>query len=202
VYIYLDESGDVGFDFVRGSSRYFVIALVLVDDPIPLHEAINTLRTHLGMPREREFKFYSTSDDARLQFFQAVRTYPFKVRCLVVDKKQLRSSHLRSKEPFYSYLIKMLLKYDSGTIRGAKLVIDESFKGKRHKNNLGSYLKRELNSQAKVKIDKVMYHTSHSDNLIQLADMVVGAIARRYERGDGQYHQLIRKKIDDEWCFK
>lgn len=47
MYIYVDESGDTGFKFGKGSSRYFVVALLLVDDPIPLHQAIHDVRLQL-----------------------------------------------------------------------------------------------------------------------------------------------------------
>ena len=33
MHIYIDESGDTGFKLKAGSSRCFVIALLLVDDP-------------------------------------------------------------------------------------------------------------------------------------------------------------------------
>jgi Protein of unknown function (DUF3800) len=39
MHVYIDESGDTGFKFRSGSSRYFVVTLLLVDDPIPLHQA-------------------------------------------------------------------------------------------------------------------------------------------------------------------
>ena len=53
MFVYLDESGDTGFKFPN-SSRYFVIALLLIEDPIPFHAAIEDLRRTIGIrPWER-----------------------------------------------------------------------------------------------------------------------------------------------------
>ncbi len=204
MYVYLDESGDTGFKFHRGSSDYFVIALLLVDDPVPIHQAIHDLRLSWGKPETYEFKFTHAHHDIRQAFFHALRPYPFKVRALVVDKKRLEAPHLRKKETFYNYLVKMALKNDFGTISGATLVIDESFQGKGSKAGLTTYLRRELNAESAGnprKIEQVRYHQSHKDNLIQAADMFVGAIAREYEEKDAQYRRMFAKKIGNVWVF-
>ncbi|MBA2754312.1 MAG: DUF3800 domain-containing protein [Chloroflexia bacterium] len=52
MFVYLDESGDTGFTFDSGSSAFFVITLLLVDDPIPFQTAISRLRQELGMAEE------------------------------------------------------------------------------------------------------------------------------------------------------
>lgn len=204
MYIYLDESGDTGFKFHRGSSRYFIIGLIMVADPVPLHQAIDNLRLRLGLPEDHEFKFARTHHEGRVAFFEALRPSPYQVRCLVVDKSRLTSASLRIKERFYNYLVKLVLEHDFGTITNARLVIDESFKDKAKKMHLTTYLRRHLNvdtGSGARKITGIAYHESHRDNMLQAADMVVGAIARSYEKGDRQYHQLIRKKIQDEWIF-
>ena len=52
----------------------------------------------------------------------------------------------------------------------------------------------EISTAAK-KIADVAYHDSRRDNLLQVVDMVVGAIARTHEKGDSQYQRLFRRKI-------
>lgn len=58
--IFMDEAGDTGFKFATGSSRYFVVVMVIFDDPDQaeqLDAAINGLREQLRMAKEREFRF-------------------------------------------------------------------------------------------------------------------------------------------------
>lgn len=47
MFVYLDETGDTGFKFDKGSSRYFVVTMLLVQDPIPLYTAIDDFRKSL-----------------------------------------------------------------------------------------------------------------------------------------------------------
>jgi len=73
MFVYLDESGDTGFKFNQGSSRYFVITLLLVTDPIPIHAAIDELRISLGFDRGNEFTWVNSSRDVRWAFLQMLQ---------------------------------------------------------------------------------------------------------------------------------
>ncbi len=107
MYVYLDESGDTGFKFRNGSSRYFVIALLLVDDPLPLHQAVHDLRLRLNKSESYEFKFMRTHHDGRIAFFQAIKSFTFQVYALVVDKMNLESPTQWTKESLYNSLVKL-----------------------------------------------------------------------------------------------
>ena len=77
---FIDESGDSGFKLEKGSSPYFVVALVMFED----HEEaeacdhrIGLLRRELGYPPDFEFHFAHNSHRVRLAFLQAVAPYDF-----------------------------------------------------------------------------------------------------------------------------
>jgi hypothetical protein len=200
MFVYLDESGDTGFKFNRGSSRYFVITLLLVEDPLPFHAAIEELRAGLGFAAGNEFKWASSSHDVRWAFQRMLRRQDFSARILVVDKSLMKAPHLRQRETFYNFLVQMVLRQDDETIREATIVLDESIKNKKSKQHLATYLRRELNADPRVtKIKAVRYHRSHSDNLLQAADMLSGAIYTRYHRGNSDYLEYIRVKIGNLW---
>lgn len=58
--IFMDEAGDTGFNFQGGSSRYFVVTIVIFDDPTQagrVDDAINALRRKLRMAIDQEFRF-------------------------------------------------------------------------------------------------------------------------------------------------
>jgi hypothetical protein len=61
MHLYLDESGDTGFKFQQGSSRYFVVALVVVRDPNALADVLDEQRRAIDKLPGEELKF------ARLQ---------------------------------------------------------------------------------------------------------------------------------------
>jgi hypothetical protein len=149
-----------------------------------------------------EFKFSKSRPEIKDAFFSAVKPFDFRVRAIVVEKDLIYSRRLRaSKESFYSFFVKSMLKFDNGLLKGAKVVVDGS--GDREfRQELGSYLRRHCGPGA---IKDVRFADSANDRLIQLADMCAGAIARSYkrERSDaGRWRVMLETKIDDVWDFQ
>jgi hypothetical protein len=148
-----------------------------------------------------EFKFSKCRDDRRDGFFAAVAPHDFTVRALVVDKAKIYSTHLRtSTDDFYRYFVQMMVRHDGGALAGASVKIDGS--GSREfKRSLGAYLRREIGPG---KIAKLKFADSRGDNLIQLADMSVGAIARSYNERDkaDRWRSMLVKKIENVWDFR
>ncbi len=203
MFVYLDESGDTGFKFDMGSSRYFVITLLLVEDPIPLQAAVDDLRVTLGFSANNEFKFYKSSDDVRWSFLRMLRRQDFTARVLVVDKWLMTQPHMRRRDTFYNFLVQMILSNDNGTIRDATLILDESVQSKQSKQQLTAYLRRSLNAHPNARrVRAIRYHRSDSDNLIQVTDMLAGAVYAKYHRGQGEYLSYIRAKVSDLWVWR
>ena len=206
--VFVDDSGDAGFKLEKGSSRFFVIALVIFDDELEAEKtavAIKELRRELRFPEDVEFKFFKSKHSVREKFLQALTPFQFRIRCLVVDKKLIHSPELRnSKNSFYSYIIKMVLAHSDGSILDAKIKIDGS--GDRvFRKNFFTYLRRELNTTNKKIINQCRLVDSKSNVLIQMADMIAGTIRRSYDadKKDGmQLKMIIKKHIQDEWQFK
>ncbi len=206
--VFIDDSGDAGFKFERGSSKIFVIAAVIFDDPLEAEKvavAIKEFRRSIGFPDTMEFKFNKSNKKVRLGFMNTINVFAFKVRTLVIDKTILHSDELKNdKNSFYSYSIKMLLKPSDMSILEAKIKLDGS--GDRaFRRNFSSYLRKSLNSNGIKVISNLKFSDSKDNVLIQLADMIAGSIRRSYEgnKQDGIiYKKIIRKHIEDEWRFK
>lgn len=206
--IFIDDSGDAGFKLGKGSSDFFVISAVIFDDNLEAEKtaiAIKELRRELFKRDDVEFKFHKSSKEIRKSFLERLEKCKFRVRCLVVDKRNLHSPELRgSKDSFYSFMIKTMLKYNNQTIFDAKIRIDGS--GDRiFRRNFSTYLRRELNSSEKKVLQNCKMVDSKSDVLIQMADMIAGSIHRSYQRNKSDrnlYKSIIKKNIEDEWPFK
>jgi len=207
--VFLDDSGDPGFKVGKGSSPCLVIALVIFDDTLVAEKcavAIKELRRSLGYGDAHEFRFNKCSKADRLAFLARVSTFQFRVRAIVMNKSRVYGVELRrSKESFYNYTIKMVLKHNRGTIRNARLKLDGH--GDRSlRRQLLVYLRRELAErpgQPPVIAD-LRFVDSRENVLIQLADMVAGAIRRCAdgEKDDGPaYREAIRPRLEDVWNF-
>jgi hypothetical protein len=202
--VLIDESGDPGFKISKGSTPFFVVALVIFQDMRQAEKcsaAITEIRTALGY--RSEFKFSKTNSAGKDAFFQAVRPYLFEVRALVVEKDLIYSDRLRTDDDaFYNYFLRQLLTH-CNDLQAARVKIDGS--GDREfKRRLEKYLKRGVQAG---KVTSVKFADSAKDNLIQLADMAVGAIARSYRKDEspmksGRWRQMLGPKLVNCWEFK
>ena len=203
--VVIDESGDVGFKIVKGSSSHFVLAMVIFhkfEDAERTSETIARARDRLRI--KGEFKFSKSSTAVRDGFFETVADCQFSVRALVVDKSVIYSDHLRDRtDQFYNYFVQQLLRNDGGTLVNAKVKID-GCGNKVFKRELSAYLRREV---SRDKVSKVSLHDARDDNLLQLADMCSGAILKAYRSAPSNDHKwllMLRRKgrIDDIWPFR
>lgn len=204
VLVLIDESGDPGFKLVRGSSSHFVVAMVIFE---AFEEAERASSGILELRNKRqlasEFKFSKCHDDVKDAFFECVCRFDFKVRAIVVDKSIIYSDNLRTrKDLFYNYFVQQLMRY--GELRKARVKIDGSG-DRKFKDELNSYLRRNLSQD---QLHSVKFAESHRDNLIQLADMVSGAILRSYracdrKQSDKWLRALQRAgRVDNIWPFR
>ncbi|MFA6029840.1 MAG: DUF3800 domain-containing protein [Elusimicrobiota bacterium] len=194
--VFIDESGDTGLKMAEGSSEFFVVALVIFEDYEKANacdQRIGLLKEELGLHPKDEFKFSKLSRDKREAFFRAVVPYPFCYFGITIQKKKLRGEGFKFKESFYKCVCKYVFQNAGTHLRDAIVVIDGS--GSREfKRQLGNYLRRNTDDGA---IRNVKMQSSHNNYLIQLADMVVGAIHRSFANNKPDkevYRDLIRRK--------
>lgn len=206
--IFLDDSGDPGFKLNKGSTSHFIIAMVIFDDELEAEKtavAIKELKRKLGFSENMEFRFFKNSQNVRVKFLETVKKFKFRVRCLIVDKSVIHSDELKnSKNSFYAYFIKEILKNSNNTILNAKIRMDGS--GDRiFRKNFFAYLRRELNSSEKKIMRNCKMVNSKSNVLVQMADMVAGSLnrAENISKNDRLiYKNIIKNHIEDEWRFR
>jgi len=205
--VFIDDSGDPGFKLHKGSSPFFIIALVIFDDNLEAEKtslAIKELRRKLKASDRYEFKFNKTNKKFKTAFFSAVRIFKFRVRAVVVDKKTIHSLHLRkNKENFYNYTIMQVLKQSKGNIKNARLKFDKRGE-KLLRNQLRVYLSRELDNKKRKIFKDLKFVDSRQNTLIQLADMVTGSLFASYTGKDKKYLTALKRsrRIEDIWEFK
>jgi len=205
---FIDDSGDPGFKLDSGSTKVFVIAIVIFDDNLQAENtsvAIKNLKRKLKLPDDVEFKFCKTNNNYKEEFFKTINNFDFRIRSLVVRKEKIYSPELRNnKESFYSYCIKEALKNNNNTIIGASIRIDGSG-SKEFRKGMISYLRKQLNNEQRHVLKNCRLVDSKENPLIQLADMVAGAINRSCDssKADNQkYIEIIKKHMQDRWDFQ
>lgn len=179
MHVYVDESGDAGLKLAQGSSSHFVVVLVVFDDEeeCPLIEQrLSLLRRELNLHPNYEFKFNKCRKDLRIAFLRAIAPYNFFYYAIVIDKAGLYGEGFKYKEPFYKYVTQLVFLNAREHLDRASIYIDAS--GEREfRRQLNSYLKRKVNSE-RLHIKQVAFLNSANSSLIQVADMVAGAVNR------------------------
>ena len=196
--VFIDESGDPGLKLGSGSTAVFVIALVIFqenEDADFADRDMAEFRAGIGFRPEAEFKFNKLSDKFRRLFLERAARYRFRYYGIVINKAGLYGKGFQYKESFYKYVCGLVFKNAKPHLNNATAIIDGS--GDRDfQRELGTYLKNQINSKTVIRVKKVKLEDSHRNNLIQLADMVSGAIYRaaRTEKPDATFRDLIRAR--------
>lgn len=181
--VFIDESGDSGMKGKLGSSRIFVVTAILFEDNEDAQECdahINQLRAELRLHENHEFHFNRCNDKIRRRFLEAVSGSQFFYHSIVLNKTKLWGEGFKHKDSFYKYAAGLVFENAKARLLNAKVVLDEC--GNRDfKNQLSKYLKRRMNDGEHVLIKKLTMESSHSNNLLQLADMVCGAVYRSFD---------------------
>ena len=128
-------------------------------------------------------------------FFEGVDSFNYRYSAVIMNKARLYGAGFRYKDPFLKCTIKYVFKNIGDILNEATVSVDQT--GDRaFKGTLQSYLKRELRREdGTTPIKRVHSEASHRNNLIQLADMICGAVARRYKdvKDADHYWRRIRK---------
>jgi hypothetical protein len=199
--VFIDESGDSGLKLESGSSEYFVVSLVIFqdyDEAYKLDQKIEVLKRKTCCSPHFEFKFNEVASKHKKRFLKEVASFDYFYLSIVINKRKLYGKGFHYKESFYKYACRLVFENAKSYLEEARVVIDGS--GSREfRKGLAAYLKKQINSKDSPcrHIKKVKIEDSKSNNLLQLADMICGAVARSFklDKTDSEdYRKIVKKR--------
>lgn len=207
LYLYLDESGDLGFDFVTKKPTNFFTIMVLVFKGQNTNRAFinaikHTLKRKLGRKKLLktvgcELKGSKISFEVKKYFYQQVQRLNFKLYALTLNKKRVYESLIQQKERIYNYLARLVLDqidFDDAKVR-IIFTVDRS-KGKPEIADFNSYIIRQIEAKTDPKIPLDIEHAlSHESLGLQAADMFAWGVFRKYERKDTEWFNVFSSKV-------
>jgi hypothetical protein len=203
--IFIDDSGCPGFKFDKGSTRFFLISCVVFGDPAVAEaasERMRELKKEFGWSIHHEAKFHTMRKDKLRVFLTEMAKFDFKIRAIVIDKSLIRNHELATKkESFYNFAIKEVLSR-MDFIEDAIVRLDGQ-PGKQYQKQAIAYFRKAINAE-KHKITDFKPVDSKKNDLVQLADLVVGSIyhSLQDDKTDaGDYLKLLETRIDELWDF-
>lgn len=187
-----------------GSTDHFTVSMVAFEDHEEAMRAdycIGEFRKELSSSPNFEFHFSKMKPKYRIAFLKAVSGFEFFYFTVTINKSRLKGEGFNYPDSFYKYTCGMVFENAKPYLNDAVVVIDGSG-GREFKDQLQTYLRRRMNAPGDGPrlIKKVKIQDSKKNNLLQLADMVCGAVARNHS-GDSTYRDIIslREMSDKFW---
>ncbi|MFT6333188.1 MAG: hypothetical protein ACJAW3_001544 [Lentimonas sp.] len=201
-FIYLDESGDLGFNFQdKKPSNYFTITILVIDgaedDAIFSRGIKSTIRRKFVKNKDKiqELKGTSTTLKIKEYFYKQIKNINFKIYSTTIDKKKLINQAPLDIHAFYNEISLGILKqinFLDGVSR-IKLVVDKS-KGKEEIKKFDNLIKKQLEIKNKCHVDIWHYRSQESKGL-QACDLFSHGIFSNYENSNSQWLEVFKEKI-------
>ena len=195
-FIFIDDSGDTGFK--KDSSSYFLLAAMVVineNEKQALNDSIDNFRRNLGWADLDEFKFNITNKRTILKLIDTVKEFNYKAHIMILDKRKINLNKIPKDKTslYYRIINELLLKV---TLENPVITIDGRA-GKSFSKEIRTYLRKILSDNG-IHNSRVYLVDSRKNSLVQLADIIVGSVARSYnkEKADNQiYINALKSKI-------
>lgn len=210
LYLYLDESGDLGFDFInKNPSRFFtitILAIRTVENNAKIAKSIKiTLRRKFNIKKSKteELKGSKCPIETKKYFYSLVKNIDFNLYSITLNKIRLYENLRKDKERVYNYIARLVLdKILFNTAdQGIEIIIDKS-KTKRNIFEFNQYLIRQIKSKFDPRLPLYLYHCDSKEKLgLQAVDLFCWGIFRKYEKKDFVWFDIFRSKIKYESLY-
>ncbi len=207
LYLYLDESGDLGFDFVnKKPSKFFVVTILAVKGHEANRSLINGVRKTLKRklnPKGKqkrmvlELKGTKTLFTIKEYFFKQIKDLDFGIYSLVLNKRRVYEYLIKEKSRVYNFVARTVLDRIplENAVLKVELTIDKS-KSRPEIVEFNSYIRRELESKIDPAVPFNIYHVDSKEQCgLQAVDMFSYAIFEKYERRRKEWYDIIKEKI-------
>jgi hypothetical protein len=207
--IYLDESGDLGFDFSKPrTSKKFVITLLICSGKNAndsFRKAVRrTLKNKLNRSKSgsrivQELKGVKTSLEIKKYFYRNLSQKGWKLYSVILNKQRVYENLQKSKEKkkLYNFMARFIIEKiefkDSGT--AVTLILDRC-KNKEEIRDFNNYIENQLEAVLPLNIPLNIYHErSHENAGLQAVDLFSWGVFRKYEKGENEWYNVYRRAI-------
>lgn len=205
-YIFLDESGDLGFNkSKKRSSKYFIIAFLFTDDKRPIEKIVKT--THRTLKRKHRQKgnslhCYHEKPITRTRLLTKLNQKDIKIMTVYLNKTKVYTKLHQQKDVLYNFVTNILLdrictKRLIPKDKQINLIASRKETNKFLNNNFKDYLENQVQSNHKIKMN-VEIKTPHEEKSLQAIDFISWSIFRKYEYDDESYYEIFKDNIYEE----
>ncbi|KKQ18675.1 MAG: hypothetical protein US31_C0002G0020 [Berkelbacteria bacterium GW2011_GWA1_36_9] len=205
-YIFLDESGDLGFNFTKKkTSKFFIITILFAKDKRPIEKVVKKIHSALKKKHKQKsgvLHSYHEKPITRKRLLRLLVNKEIKILTIYLNKQKVYTKLQNQKEVLYNYVTnilldricsKKLIPLDKKII----LVASQKETNKFLNLNFKSYLKEQVKINHRLDID-IEIKTPHEEKSLQAVDFASWSIFRKYEYNDNVYYNIFKKLIFEE----
>lgn len=206
-YIFMDESGDLGFNWTRqGTSKFFVITILFVpDQKNALEKIVKNTHSELSKHIKRRIGILHATNEkpiTRQRLLKRLASKNCTVMSIYLNKRKVFTRLQDEKQVLYNYVTNILLDriYTKKFVDPTKLCMLIASRRETNKflnENFKGYVKNQVQNNHKGLME-IQIKTPDEEKILQATDFVSWAIFRKYEHGDDSYYNLIKNKIIEE----
>ncbi len=215
---YVDEAGDEGLRFDRGSSAWFVLSAVLIRKPLDVEtvKLVDDVRRVLGKPPKKPLHFRDLRHEQKLPYIAEIARAAVRTVSVMIHKPSLREPEkLRKEYGLYLYAVRFLLEQVSWLCRdnrmpdngadGSTEIIFSNKAGMSHKKLTGylEFLRRQCEVQDvtiewnAVKTGQIRSYSPGKRMGLQIADAVASGVfaalePSRYGFTEDRYARMLK----------
>ena len=205
-YIFLDESGDLGFDFQKKkTSKVFVITCLFVENKRSMEKIVRKTHSELKKKYKRRFGVLHAVKEkpiTRQRLLKRLSEKDCVIMTIYLNKKRVYTKLQNEKQVLYNYVANILLDrvYTKKLLPLAKNILLIASRRETNKflnQNFKNYLNNQITNRYKANV-KIVIEIPREEKSLQAVDFASWAIFRKYEYGDDSYYNLIKNKIVEE----
>lgn len=206
LYIFLDESGDLGFDLSKkGASKHFLITVMITREPKRIANCIRRIKESALQKKYKrvpEIKFNNSPGAFRKRIIKKLAQQDISILSFALNKSKIAAHLHDKKDKVYNYITGLLLDKILNSARpdeNLTMTVDKVKVGKIQIEDFNFYLglKLYLAKQGKRQL-QVIHEDSQRNRCLQAVDFISGSIFRKYEFGDLDLYGLMKGRIIEE----
>lgn len=205
-HLYLDESGDLGFDFVnKKPSKFFTVCIFAVSSDKAnkeiLKEAKLTLRRKINNKRKKhisELKGTKTTQEIKEYFYNRVKGIHFGIYAITLNKRKVYEKLTNDKTRVYNYIARQVLDripFEQNSGEMVSLILDRSM-SKPEIQEFNSYIRKQLEGRIPPSVPlNILHELSHENYGLQIVDLFSWGIFQKYERQRSDWYSVFCEKV-------
>lgn len=203
IYIFLDESGDLGFNFKnKGTTDFFIVTFLITENKKPIEKIIKNI--HQGLRKKYKIKggtLHAVQEErvTILRLCRQIVKTDCQIAIVYLNKRQAKTSLRKKSSKLYNQLVNVLIDRIIETNRINSNQKIELIASRKETNKfLNQNFSNQLLKNLKFSKFEIKIKAPHQEKILQAVDFVSWSVFRKYEHKDNTFYKIFKKKIIEE----